>query len=135
MTEITINAEAGDSPSTIALKIELEKLRAEYEALKARRTPLRKPSMKVSDKGAMSLYGLGRFPVTLYKAQWLRLLEQADSIREFLKANDALLTVKEDESPEEKAAREAHNAAQIAAARGTTPAAPAATAPTVRKAR
>ena len=50
--------------------------------------------MKVSQKGALSVYGLGRFPVTLYKQQWSRLLDAADDIRTFLKDNDALLSSK-----------------------------------------
>ena len=50
--------------------------------------------MKVSQKGALSVYGLGRFPVTLYKGQWTRLLAAADEIRTFLKDNDARLKSK-----------------------------------------
>jgi len=53
--------------------------------------PARKLSMKVSAKGALSVYGLGRFPVTLYASQWTRLLSSADDIRAFLDANKALL--------------------------------------------
>jgi hypothetical protein len=49
-------------------------------------------SLKVSEKGALCVYGLGRFPVTLYKSQWSRLLAEAETISAFLKANDALLT-------------------------------------------
>jgi len=58
----------------------------------------RKPGelrLKVSEKGGLSIYGLGRFPVTLYKEQWNRLLEHADEIREFLKANDQQLKAKQ----------------------------------------
>lgn len=54
----------------------------------------RKLSMKVSDKGALSVYGLGRFPVTLYRGQWERLLSEADTISAFITANAATLTVK-----------------------------------------
>lgn len=54
----------------------------------------RKLSLKVSEKGAVSLYGMGRFPVTLYGSQWERLLNEADTIRAFLAANSALLSVK-----------------------------------------
>ncbi len=50
--------------------------------------------LKVSEKGGLSLYGLGRFPVTLYKEQWGRLLDYTDEIRSFLKENDALLKAK-----------------------------------------
>lgn len=54
----------------------------------------RKLSLKVSEKGAVSLYGMGRFPVTLYGTQWERLLDNADAIRAFLKANASLLATK-----------------------------------------
>ena len=56
-----------------------------------RRQPDRVLSMKVSQKGALSVYGLGRFPITLDKDQWTRLLAAADDIRAFLKDNDAQL--------------------------------------------
>ena len=74
------------------LKAELERLRAENAALKGGAA---KPRLKVSEKGAVSIYGMGRFPVTLYKEQWLRLLDMADEIREFIKANDSQLKRKE----------------------------------------
>ena len=74
------------------LKSELERLRAENAALKGRTT--RGISMKVSEKGGLSVYGLGRFPITLYKEQWSRLLEMSDDIRAFLKENDAALKTK-----------------------------------------
>ena len=72
---------------------EIERLRAENAALKAGAT--RGVSLKVSEKGGVSVYGLGRFPVTLYKEQWARLLDMADDIRAFLKAHDAELKAKE----------------------------------------
>ena len=74
------------------LKAEIERLKAENERLK--RQPSRVLSMKVSQKGALSIYGLGRFPVTLYRQQWTRLLDAADDIRTFLQENDALLSSK-----------------------------------------
>ena len=75
------------------LKAELERLRNENAALKkGAAAGLR---MKVSEKGALSIYGMGRFPVTLYKEQWLKLLNMADEIRAFIKANDAQLKAKE----------------------------------------
>jgi hypothetical protein len=73
---------------------ELERLRKENEALKAQAGKPRDISMKVSEKGAVSIYGLGRFPVTLYKEQWERLLDRADEIRAFIKANDDKLKKK-----------------------------------------
>jgi hypothetical protein len=75
------------------LKAELDRLRAENEALKR---PLRgQISVRVSEKGAVSVYGLGRFPVTLYKEQWEKLLAASDYIKSFIKDNDHLLKKKE----------------------------------------
>lgn len=76
-----------------ALQAEVERLKAENAALKARAT--RGVSIKVSEKGGVSVYGLGRFPVTLYKEQWAKLLEMADDIRAFLKEHDAQLKSKD----------------------------------------
>lgn len=73
-------------------KMELERLRAENEALK--RSSSKGLSMRVSEKGALSVYGLGRFPVTLYKEQWLRLLDMSEDIKSFIKQNDAQLKSK-----------------------------------------
>lgn len=75
------------------LQAEIERLRAENEALK--RPERGKLSMKVSEKGALSVYGMGRFPVTLYKEQWLRLLAIADELEAFIKANNDRLKTKE----------------------------------------
>jgi hypothetical protein len=75
------------------VKAELERLRAENAALKNRTQ--RGVSLKVSEKGGVSVYGLGRFPVTLYKEQWSRLLDMADDIRSFIRENDAKLKTKE----------------------------------------
>lgn len=74
------------------MKAELEKLRAENEALKSRGS--KGVSLKVSEKGAVSVYGLGRFPVTLYKEQWVKLLDMGDDIRGFIKENDSKLKAK-----------------------------------------
>ena len=75
------------------VQAELERLRAENAALKAR--PGRGTvSLKVSEKGGVSVYGLGRFPVTLYKEQWTKLLDMADEIRAFLKEHDRELKAK-----------------------------------------
>ena len=75
------------------LKAELERLKAENERLKGQRG--RSVSLKVSEKGGLSVYGLGRFPVTLYKEQWTKLLDMADEIRDFLRAHDAELKMKD----------------------------------------
>jgi len=76
-----------------ALHAEVERLKAENAALKARAT--RGVSIKVSEKGGVSVYGLGRFPVTLYKEQWAKLLDVADDIRAFIKEHNAQLKTKE----------------------------------------
>jgi hypothetical protein len=75
------------------MKAELERLRSENAALKKGASA--GTGMKVSDKGAVSVYGMGRFPVTLYKEQWLRLLDMADEIRAFIAANAEKLKAKE----------------------------------------
>jgi hypothetical protein len=74
------------------LNDEIERLRKENEALKKGASGVR---MKVSEKGAVSVYGMGRFPVTLYKEQWLRLLDMSAEIRAFIAANEAQLKKKD----------------------------------------
>ena len=75
-----------------------------YEELKARLSQLEKEKgpkrtgaleFRVGEKGGVSVYGLGRFPVTLYFEQWTRLLDQADNLRAFLEENKAKLKLKE----------------------------------------
>jgi hypothetical protein len=75
------------------LKAELERLRAENDQLKTK--SVRGLSLKVSEKGAVSLYGVGRFPVTLYKEQWNKVLGMRDEIEKFLSDNAHLLKTKE----------------------------------------
>ncbi|MFN7950426.1 MAG: hypothetical protein U0610_01785 [bacterium] len=75
------------------MQAELDRLRAENDALKRRSQ--KGLSLKVSEKGALSVYGLGRFPVTLYREQWEKLLDMADDIRSFIRENDATLKKKE----------------------------------------
>jgi hypothetical protein len=75
------------------LKSELERLRKENEALKKGPSP--GVRLKISEKGAVSVYGMGRFPVTLYQEQWLKLLDMSDEIRAFIAANEAQLKKKE----------------------------------------
>ena len=76
------------------LKAEIERLKAENEALKTgpKRGAL---SLRISEKGALSVYGLGRFPVTLYKEQWTKLLGIADEIKQFIEENNSRLKAKE----------------------------------------
>ena len=75
------------------LRAQLETIKAENAALKAAKS--RPLSFKVSDKGAVSVYGLGRFPVTLYKSQWEKLLGDAAKLQAFMVENASRLTTKE----------------------------------------
>ena len=79
---------ATQSPELVAALARIAALEASLKSTE------RKLSIKVSEKGALSLYGMGRFPVTLYRGQWERLLDSADAIRAFIAANEALLAVK-----------------------------------------
>lgn len=74
------------------LRAEVERLKRENESLK--KGAARGVSLKVSEKGGLSVYGLGRFPITLYKEQWTKLLDLSDEIRAFLKAHDSELKTK-----------------------------------------
>jgi hypothetical protein len=74
------------------LRAELERLRNENAALK--KGTATGITMKVSEKGGLSIYGMGRFPVTLYKEQWLKLLDMSDAIRAFIAANESQLKSK-----------------------------------------
>ncbi len=76
---------------------EIQNLKAQNEALKTRLAQ-KKPgaiTLKVSEKGGVSVYGLGRFPVTLYQEQWIRLLEKAEDIKTFITTNADKLTSKQ----------------------------------------
>ena len=80
-------------PTEEEMKAEIERLRAENESLKK---PARgQLALKVSEKGGLSIYGLGRFPITLYKEQWTKLLDMTDDIRSFLAAHDSELKAKQ----------------------------------------
>ena len=70
-------------------RAELERLRAENERL--RRSRSSEISLKVSEKGGVSVYGLGRFPVTLYKEQWRKLLSIASEIEAYISENESRL--------------------------------------------
>jgi hypothetical protein len=73
-------------------------MQAEIEALKAKLALANKPrklTLKVTDKGGVSLYGVGRFPVTLYQSQWARIIENVDDIASFIEANKHLLATKD----------------------------------------
>jgi hypothetical protein len=75
------------------LKKEVERLRAENDRLK--KGTSKGMTLKVSEKGGVSVYGLGRFPVTLYKEQWKKLLDMSDEIRNFIEVNESQLKSKE----------------------------------------
>ena len=76
---------------------ELERLKAENESLKKSRAG-GGVSLKVSEKGAVSVYGMGRFPVTLYKEQWEKLLAMSDQIKAFISENATRLKTKDQTS-------------------------------------
>jgi len=77
------------------LKAEIARFQTENDALKAKAAARQHFTLKVSPKGAVSIYGLGRFPVTLYKGQMDTLLAHSDDIKAFIAANVATLKVKE----------------------------------------
>ncbi len=79
------------------VQAELERLRRENQELKQGRARGGTLSLKVSQKGAVSLYGMGRFPVTLYKEQWLKLLGFREEIEKFIAENNSSLKAKSDE--------------------------------------
>ena len=74
------------------MKAELERLRNENASLK--KGAATGITMKVSEKGGLSVYGMGRFPITLYKEQWLKLMDMSNAIRSFIAENDAALKAK-----------------------------------------
>ena len=78
--------------SDLDMKAELDRLRLENAALK--KSASTGVTMKVSEKGGLSVYGMGRFPVTLYKEQWLKLLDMSDEIRTFIAAHENELKTK-----------------------------------------
>jgi len=82
-------------PMSEDLKDEVARLKAENEALKTKKRRNTEISFKVSQKGAVSVYGMGRFPVTLYKEQWDRLLTKSDELKSFIKENESQLKVKD----------------------------------------
>jgi hypothetical protein len=84
----------GSTMSGEELKTELEGAFA-TKTLRSKREPQRGIRLKVGEKGAVSIYGMGRFPVTLYKEQWRKLLDMSDDIRAFIAANEAQLKAKD----------------------------------------
>jgi len=80
--------------SAESMEAELERLRAENERLKVKEAKPQGISLKVSEKGGVSLYGLGRFPITLYKEQWQAVLDRSEEIRAFIVENESRLKTK-----------------------------------------
>jgi hypothetical protein len=92
-----IGEQLGGAMAEETAEQKLARLEAENKALKDQ-IEQRKPGqlrLKISEKGGLSVYGLGRFPVTLYKEQWKRLLEHADEIKRFLQENEQQLKTKQ----------------------------------------
>lgn len=83
----------GTQPTMAEVMAQLQALKAENERLKASKAT--SGSIKVSGKGAVSVYGLGRFPVTLYKSQWEKLFARQSEVSDFITQNESLLAVKE----------------------------------------
>jgi hypothetical protein len=82
------------------LEQKLARIEAENQALRNQVNGMQstnKLKFKIGEKGGLSIYGLGRFPVTLYKEQWLSLLGFADQIKAFIKTNDKALKSKADQ--------------------------------------
>lgn len=88
-----------NNTDTASLQAELERLRAENAELQAKAAKKKAVTLKVSPKGAVSVYGMGRFPVTMYKNQWEQIFGMQDLIRKFIADNDDKLS-----SPEDKVA-------------------------------
>jgi hypothetical protein len=93
-TPLTVTKTNGKGGDLDELRAEVARLRAENEALAKAKSHGPGISLKVTEKGGVSAYGLGRFPVTLYKDQWLKLLAKADDITNFLAENESKLSVK-----------------------------------------
>lgn len=107
---------SADSPEVVTLKAQLEAMKAEQAKLVAQLQSRPKLSFKVSEKGAVSVYGMGRFPITLYAEQWATLLapETVKSLQDFL-ATAKGLSSKADKVAREQAQAEAERKARVAA--------------------
>lgn len=91
-----LNSNHGGAMTLEQMQLIIAKLTAENQALKGAPKGPRALSLKVSEKGAVSIYGMGRFPVTLYMQQWIRLFDEQASIKAFIEANVKILKAKED---------------------------------------
>ena len=99
MTTTTQTTDLADAENELAvMRAELDAMQAKLDAANAKlaqKATAKAITFKVSDKGALSAYGLGRFPVTLYASQWERLAAHMDELQAFMKANEGLLTRKD----------------------------------------
>lgn len=95
MSDVNNPMTSMNSPDLAALKAMIDQLTAENARLKSNKASSGS-GLKVSAKGALSFYGLGRFPVTLYKSQWRKLLSNTEAIVKFLDENDAVLASREE---------------------------------------
>jgi hypothetical protein len=93
--------------TTEQMQAEIARLQAENARLAT--SQVKSLSLKVSEKGAVSVYGLGRFPMTAYGEQWLRLLDFGPQIQAFIKAHKAELSVKAPKAVTEEDAKKAVN--------------------------
>lgn len=122
MTTLNANPTANapvESPEVKALREEMAKLMAQNKALAEKAEALEKAkkhgiSYKVSEKGALSVYGMGRFPVTLYAEQWVTLLDNAGGIKAFIEANKSKLSTKADKVAAKEAKSDAERKARVA---------------------
>lgn len=107
-----------ESPEVTALKAQLAEMQAQKEKLQAQlKSAAPTVSLKVGEKGGVSLYGMGRFPVTLYAEQWVQLLTvHAPTVLAFIESKPAGLKTKADKLAEKAAAEAAERAARVAAA-------------------
>lgn len=83
---VEVTAKTTSGKALVGMEV-LEALRRENEALRAKLAIRQTVTLKVSEKGAVSMYGLGRFPVTLYAGQWERVLSHAEDIKRFIADN------------------------------------------------
>lgn len=111
--QVQVNGKAVDMKKDLSPAEQLKaaqaliaKLTADNEELKAKKGGFGIFRLKVSEKGALSVYGFGRFPITAYKKAWLAILDRADEMRQFIKDNDDKL--KSEPTEEDKARNKAY---------------------------
>lgn len=90
-SQLVVAASAAQAQGNGELLEQIRALQAENARLLAMASAKQRVSFKVTDKGAVSVYGMGRWPVTLYRSQWAILLGQVDGLKAFIEANGAVL--------------------------------------------